>query len=147
MTLAIAGIGLLGQALLLQHGLATESAALRRAQATALLAALAERVRANPAARADYALPEGAPAPALPACAAGAGCTPAETATADLAEWLAQVAAALPAAPGGSSAAVVDITLGVAGTDRALITLRWGEPGTNAPVTQVLGLVLAGAAP
>ncbi|MFO1400804.1 MAG: type IV pilus modification protein PilV [Steroidobacteraceae bacterium] len=145
-TLAIAGIGLLGQALLLQHGLAAESAALRRAQATTLLAALAERMRANAAARADYALPAGAPSPALPACAASAGCTPAESATADLAEWLEQVAAALPPAPAGP-AALVELTPGAGGTDHALITLRWAEPGTSGPATLSLGLVLPGAGP
>lgn len=140
-TLAIAGIGLLGQALLLQHCLAAESAALRHAQATALLAGLAERIRQNATAQADYVLAEGAPAPALPACAAAASCDPAGTAVLDLAEWLAQVAATLPATPAGAPASV-DLQTGAGGTARLLLTLRWAEPGTSAPATLSLGVVL-----
>lgn len=143
-TLAIAGIGLLGQALLLQHALASESAALRRAQATTLLVALAERIRANAASRADYALDAATPAPEMPACAASARCTGADLAQADLADWLAQLAAALPAVAG---AAAVEFTATAGGTDQLLLTLRWAEPGMSAPATQVLGLVLPGPGP
>ena len=145
-TLAIASIGLLGHALLLQHCLASESAALRRTQATALLATLAERVRQNAAARAAYVLPADAPAPALPACAAGANCSPAETAALDLSQWLALIAAALPAPP-AAAAASVDLIADPGGTDRVMITLRWAEPEMNVPATLSLGLVLPQSLP
>ena len=145
-TLAIAGVGLLGQALLLQHCLAAESAALRRTQASALLAALAERIRANAAARADYALPAGTPTPALPACAATATCTPAETAALDLAQWRARVATTLPAPPVGESPSV-EVAAAAGGVAHALITLPWAEPGTGAATSMSLSVLLPGPAP
>jgi type IV pilus assembly protein PilV len=141
--LAISATGLLGEALLLRHCLAAQGAALRREQATALLAGIAEQVRMNAAARADYALPAGAPTPAAPACASGAGCAPATLAAADLAQWLGDIATTLPGAPG---TATIDYTPG-AGGDRLDLTLYWGEPGATAPASMSLSLLLAGAAP
>jgi type IV pilus modification protein PilV len=145
-TLAIAGVGLLGQALLLQHCLAAESAALRRTQASALLAALAERIRANATARADYALPAGTPAPAVPACAATATCTPAQTAALDLAQWRARVAATLPAPPVGEAPSV-EVVAAAGGMARTRITLQWAEPGTGAAASMSLSVMLPEPAP
>ncbi len=147
MALAISATGLLGEALLLRHCLEAEGAALRREQATALLAGIAECIRMNAAARADYVLPPGAPAPAVPACAAGAGCTPAELAAADLAQWLADAAATLPAAPGAPGPAAIAMAPDAGGTDRLEPTLYWGEPGAATPAALSLALLLAGAAP
>ena len=145
--LAISATGLLGEALLLRHCLEAAGTALRREQATALLAGIAERIRMNAAARADYALPPGAPPPAVPACAAGAGCTPAELAAVDLAQWLTDVAATLPAAPGVPGPAAIVIASDAGGTDRLELTLYWGEPGAATPAALTLALLLAGAAP
>jgi len=145
--LAISATGLLGEALLLRHCLEAQGAALRREQATALLAEIAERIRMNAAARAEYALPPGAPAPALPACAGGAGCTPAEVAAADVAQWLGAIGATLPAAPGAPGPAAITCVADASGSDRLELTLRWGEPGAAAPASQSLVLLLAGAAP
>ena len=144
--LAISATGLLGEALLLRHCLAAQGAALRREQATALLAGIAEQLRMNAAARADYALPAGAPTPVAPACAGGAGCAPATLAAADLAQWLGDIAATLPAAPGAPGAATIDYAPG-AGGDRLDLTLYWGEPGATAAASMSLSLLLAVAAP
>lgn len=143
--LAIGATGLLGEALLLRHALAVQASALRREQATALLAELAERIRMNAVARADYALPAGAPAPSVPACAGGTGCTPAELAAADVAQWLADITAALPATPNAASPAVIDYTADATGTDRLDLRLYWGEPGATAPASLSLSLLVAGA--
>lgn len=138
--LAISATGLLAEALLLRQGLAAEGAALRREQATALAAALAERIRQNSAAGAAYALPAGAVPPSRPACAATASCTPAELAAVDLADWLEGISAALPAA-----AASVEYTPAVAG-DQLDLRLSWAEPGETVPAA--LGLtVLASTVP
>jgi type IV pilus modification protein PilV len=144
--LAISATGLLGEALLLRHCLAAQGAALRREQATALLSGITEQVRMNAVACADYALPAGAPSPAAPACASGAGCAPTMLAAADLAQWLDDIAATLPAAPGAPGAATIDYAP-AAGGDRLDLTLYWGEPGATAPVSMSLSLLLAGAAP
>ncbi|MCC7463433.1 MAG: type IV pilus modification protein PilV [Gammaproteobacteria bacterium] len=141
-TLVIAGLALLGQALLLQHCLAAEAVALRRAQATTLLAALAERIRRNAAARSAYALAAGATAPEQPACATDASCTPTDVATLDLAQWLGEVAATLPRPPAGGMASI-DVGAPAGGTARTLITLRWAEPGMSNASTESLALVLA----
>jgi len=145
--LAISATGLLGEALLLRHCLAAQGAALRREQATALLAGIAERMRMNSAARADYALEAGAPAAEAPACVSGTGCTPTELADADLAQWLAEIAATLPTAPGAAAPAVITYAAAADGADRFELTLNWGEPGAATPASQSLSLLLAAAAP
>jgi type IV pilus assembly protein PilV len=145
--LAIGATGLLGEALLLRHALAAQAGALRREQATALLAEIAERIRMNAVARADYALPVGAPAPSVPACAGGTGCTPPELAAADVAQWLADIAATLPAAPDAPSPAVIDYTADTTGTDRLDLRLYWGEPGALGPASLSLSLLVAETAP
>jgi len=145
--LAISATGLLGEALLLRHALATQASALRREQATALLAEIAERIRMNATARADYALPAGSPAPGIPACAGGAACTPAELAAADVAQWLADISTLLPAAPGTSTPAVIDYTADVTGVDRFDLRLYWGEPGATTSASASLSLLVAGTAP
>jgi hypothetical protein len=107
----------------------------------------------NAVARADYALPAGAPSPVAPACAGGAACAPAELAAADLAQWLDDIAAALPAAPGApgaagaAGAATVGYAPGAIDGDRLDFTLYWGEPGATALASMSLSLLLAGAAP
>lgn len=139
--LAIGATGLLGQALLLQHCLATEGVALRRAQASGLLTGLAEHIRANPAARAEYALPADASPPVAPACADSAGCTPTELAHLDLADWLTAIAATLPVAP--AAPPTIAYTPGVAsGTDRLAMSIGWSEPGQAEPATLSLSLLL-----
>jgi type IV pilus modification protein PilV len=143
--LAIAGVGLLGYALLLQHCLATQAAALRRAQATVLLVALTERIRMNPAARSAYALPLGAPVPAAPSCDAGSHCTPAQLAASDVSQWLSQRAATLPAAPAGVGASV-DADSSASGIDRIVVTLQWAEPQMSAPYAMALTLLLPDSA-
>lgn len=140
--LAIGATGLLGQALLLQHSLAAEGAALRRAQASSLLGRLAEQIRANPAARAEYALPADALPPVAPGCADSATCTPAELARLDLADWLVAIAATLPAA--STAPPTITYAPGVAsGIDRLDLSIGWSEPGQAEPVTLSLSLLLA----
>jgi type IV pilus modification protein PilV len=144
--LAISAIGLLGEALLLRHCLAAEGAALRHEQAAALLAGIAERIRMNAIAGADYALAPGASPPAAPACAASASCTPAQTAHADLAQWLADVARELPATAAAVPASISYLA-DTAGTDRLVLELHWAEPADATPASMSLSMLLAGGAP
>jgi hypothetical protein len=106
-----------------------------------LLTGLAEHIRANPAARAEYALSADASAPVAPGCADSAGCTPAELAQLDLSEWLAAIAATLPVAP--AVPPTIAYTPGVAsGTDRLDLGIGWSEPGQAEPATLSLSLLL-----
>lgn len=117
LSLAVLSLGLLGAAATLLASVREHTAARRNMTATALLSDMAERVRANPAARAVYAV-----------AASGSGsdcdaraCTAAERATADRA-WFAERASTLLSAE--SSVDFAPAT-GVAARDRYVMTLRF----------------------
>jgi type IV pilus modification protein PilV len=125
--LAISATGLLGAALVLRHCLVAQGSALRREQATVLLAAIAEELRMNPLVPADYALPPDAPASAAPACAFTASCTPAGLAAADLAQWRADIDATLPAPPPAAAPATIAYAPGgPAGAGSFELRVAWG---------------------
>lgn len=86
----VLSIGLLGLASLQVNGLRFSHSAYLRSQATALAYELADRMRANTPGLASYNTPTTAPLLALvPACRTFStnGCTPAQMAQNDVAEW------------------------------------------------------------
>lgn len=98
--LVILAVGLLGMATLLTTSLQSSQGASRRSQASTLAYDIVERMRFNRE-RAittdDYVLTTTSSATSSPSCATG-GCTPAQQAQKDLAEWRAAVSTALPGA-------------------------------------------------
>lgn len=91
----VLSVGLLGLASLQVNGLRFNHSAYMRTQATLLAEELADRMRANrPGFIANnYDNPAGA---LVPACRTAAGCTAAEMARNDIAEWQQALAALLP---------------------------------------------------
>lgn len=86
----VLSIGLLGLASLQVNGLRFNHSAYLRSQATALAYELADRMRANTPGLASYNTPATTPPRALvPACrtVSANGCTPAQMAQNDVAEW------------------------------------------------------------
>ncbi len=102
----VTSIGFIGAARLQTLGTSFNSSAGMRQRATLLVQQMTERMRANAPGTAARAYDR--PVPGSTACLTGAaGCTPAELARADAAEWLAEVAAQLP---GGSGIVCIDST-------------------------------------
>ena len=102
----VVAMGILALAGLLQASTRYSKMSELRSTATLLANDIADRMRANSSGAGlgpggydltDHAFPSPqAPAPARPACTNDTGCTPAELAKADLAEWTARVKATLP---------------------------------------------------
>jgi type IV pilus assembly protein PilV len=119
-------LGLLGLASLALGGLQSSRMALQHTEATALLADLADRIRANRAGGAAYALAEGVVVerPALP-CSAVGECSAAALAALDLYAWQSEVAATLPEA----QTRVTVVSASAPGARAYSITLRWRQSG------------------
>lgn len=125
--LVVLSVGMLGIASLHLASLKTGRTALIRTQAVNLVNDMADRIRANPRARAAYHSASYAP-PALRDCVAAANCSTQQLAEDDLARWLAQVADALP---GAAPLAEVEFTAAAAAgrPDRYRIRVEWQEAG------------------
>jgi type IV pilus assembly protein PilV len=96
---AIAAVGFVGAARMQTLGLAMNNSAQARQKATLLGYQMADRIRANQAGVTAHAYD--APAAGATTCLySGSGCTPAQLAAADIAEWQAEIAAQLPTAVG-----------------------------------------------
>ena len=97
-TLLILAIGLLGLAGLQAIGLNQNLSAYHRSQATQAAYSIADRIRANQAASANYRTALMAPIAAAQkaACNTGAGCSAADMAENDLFEWNAALLNSLP---------------------------------------------------
>ena len=95
----ILGIGLVGVAGLQALALKNNQSAFMRSQATAMAYDLADRMRSN-VSGAESGFYDPAAATRNDACATPAGCTPAEIARHDLAEWIEAVAEYLPMGEG-----------------------------------------------
>jgi type IV pilus assembly protein PilV len=93
----VAAIGFVGAARLQTYGLAVNNSTQARQKATLLGYQMADRIRANQAGVAAHAYDLAAPGD--PSCLSS-GCTPAQLAGADLAQWQAELAAQLPGAVG-----------------------------------------------
>lgn len=129
--LAVLAVGLLGIAALYLDSLRAGRTAIYRTQAVNVAADLADRIRSNRDVPANYETAIGETVSAVTACETAAGCTRAEMAQNDLAEWKAQLAALLP--DGDGSVAVTP------GSPSAyVITIQWNEPGSDGALTYTL---------
>lgn len=130
--LVVLSVGLLGIAALYVSALRFGRTALLRSDAVTLAGDMADRIRSNPSGGDSYALAAGAANTAVAACAT-AGCTPAQMATTDKAQWAALLARTLPAGTG--TVAVDTATTPTTYT----VTVQWTEPNVGAQ-TYVLGV-------
>jgi type IV pilus assembly protein PilV len=122
--MVILSIGLLGAAVMLLESVRTHARALRAVTASGLVRDMAERIRANPDGRANYALAD--IAAAASSCDARAGCDSAALASMDLAHFAASVRAAFPRA---DTHAQIEFepAIGLSPAHRYVITLRWHD--------------------
>ena len=136
--LAVLSLGLLGAAGILLGSLRDQALALRHTAAGALVADMADRIRANPAARELY--DTGMPRATAQNCDEAAPCDRARLAAHDLAAFEAGALALLP-----NQDPRVSITfapaIGPAAPDRYSLALRWRDtrdPDTTDEVTLTL---------
>jgi|GEM_PF-575191 len=148
--LLIFSIGMLGAAMLFVESLRSSRSALLRTQAVNLVSDMADRIRANAAARGAYNFAAYAGGPAEHGCApsfvpgSGNNCSVAQLAEDDLTRWLTAVQAILPAAPAGTRAADVEYLAGK--PERYRVRVAWQEPSEPQPLSAECE-VLAQAAP
>jgi type IV pilus assembly protein PilV len=128
--LVVLSVGMLGIAGLHLASLKTGRTALLRTQAVNLVNDMADRIRANPRARDAYDSGDYAAAPATHDCVTVSNCSSAELAEDDLARWLAQVDATLPAA-----VAAIDFVAAAATgrPDQYSVSVQWTEAGEPLP--------------
>jgi len=139
LALAVLSVGLLGAAAMLLDSLRTHGGALHRVAATQLARDMADRIRANPRARASYDTRTAAPAVD---CAGHDGCEAMQLAAADRAHF-ASAARALFAHQDFTASVEFAPAIGPAAPDRYVISLRWRESpdaagDTDAVAVQVL---------
>jgi type IV pilus assembly protein PilV len=123
----VLSVGLLGVASMSLAGFRHNHGALLRSQAAMLAADILERMRANPdqAYAGNYNILLTAPPPTgAPDCLAGT-CDPAQLTSFDLSQWLADLAARLPAGDGA-------VQLDTATPRNVTVTIRWSESGGTA---------------
>src|SRR5262245_1766458 len=135
--LVVLTIGLLGIAALYLNSLQAGRTAIYRTQAVNLAADLADRIRMNRTAQDAYGIlfADDPPDP-VPACETTGGCTDAELAANDLANWRQELSNVLP--DGGGQVAVTP-PAGTGEPASYVITVQWTEVGEAAPVTFQLG--------
>jgi type IV pilus assembly protein PilV len=135
----VLAIGLLGNAAMLVHGLQTSRLALQHTHAVALAADMADRLRANSAAGAAFALAPGTilDPPAMP-CETVGQCNPQQVASLDLYLWQRAVMRVLPE----SQAAITVSPDATSAGNLYTITIRWTQSG-NAAAAAITLTVLA----
>jgi type IV pilus assembly protein PilV len=140
--LLVLSIGLLGIAGLFVESVRNSRTALLRTQAITLVGDMADRIRANAAARDAYDVDLYGGEPAERGCAptpdlAGENCSSAALAEDDLARWITAVRAALPTLDDTPPQAEVQYlepaTPGA--PERYQITVSWLEPGEDEPLS------------
>lgn len=140
--LVLLSMGLLGAWALLLGSFRAHIEARHHILAASLVRDMADRIRANPEARALYRS-EG-PAPDVFACEAGQACDVAQRAAADLAQF---ALAARSLLPGANTSVEYEPALGAAAADRYAITLRWhGARDQEAVTLNLLAAPVAGLA-
>ena len=133
----VLSIGMSGIGLMFVHSLQGSRSALLRSQAVTLVGDMADRIRANAAARGAYDSAAYAGGPSARGCApdgisgSGNNCSATELAEDDLARWKSAVQTELPAATTGSLAADVQYLATLPESFR--ITVSWREPNEPAP--------------
>ena len=124
LALAVLSVGLLGAAAMLLDSLRVQGSALHRLSATQLARDMADRIRANPRARAFYdsrsALPD------VTDCAGPSGCDAMQLAALDRAHF-ASAARALFAHQDFTASVEFAPAIGPAAPDRYVISLRWRD--------------------
>jgi len=138
--LVLLSLGLLGAWAMLLTALHSHGDALRRSVASQLLRDMADRIRANPAARALY--DTRAAAPVVVECDLAAPCDPAQVAAADRAHFTAAALARFPA-DGLSTRIEYAPAIGPTDTDRYQLALAWRGPRDAEPVNVVTLVLLA----
>jgi type IV pilus assembly protein PilV len=127
--LIVLSVGMIGVAALHGRSLSATGAAIHQSQAIALAGDMADRIRINRGAGADYA---GEAADFGCDAATGDGghdCSEAEMAAHDLFVWENQVADSLP---GGQGTVAVDMTTN---PTSYTVAVSWNEPSSEDPVT------------
>jgi type IV pilus modification protein PilV len=146
-SLVVLSVGLLGAAASLLGSLVAHSDALRRATALELICDMADRIRANAAARAAY--DTATAAPAAPACRADSPCDSAARAALDRAHFAMMTHSVFPV--DGTDADIhFEPATGPAAPDRYEITLRFparSQPGVmeSVALTVLAYVPVAGA--
>ncbi|HET9473300.1 MAG TPA: type IV pilus modification protein PilV [Steroidobacteraceae bacterium] len=137
--LLLLSLGLLGAGVMLLESLRAHAEALRAATATRLVRDMAERIRANPHARAQYDTPAGIAGGS--ACEFAAACDSAQRAASDLAHFISTTRATFP---GADTSARIEFepAIGPAAPDRYRISLQWRGPRDNDAVRHSVTLVL-----
>jgi type IV pilus assembly protein PilV len=134
--LVVLAIGLLGIAALYLNSLQAGRTAIYRTEAVTLASDLADRIRMNRTAEAAYNVTYGTAKTAVGACATTAGCTDAQLATTDLADWKAAIAQRLP---DGEGEVTVTAPTGVGEPATYVVSIRWSEVGEAAKISFQLG--------
>ena len=141
--LVVLSVGLLGAAAMLLESLRAHAAALRRVAVVGLVRDMAERIRMNPLARAQYdtrsALPGGAACDAAP-------CDSSALAAADRAHFASAARALFPRAT-FSTDIVFEPATGPATPDRYIISVRFGGASDAAAAFDSVELVVLAHAP
>lgn len=134
--LVILAVGMLGIAGLFVETLRANRSATSRMMAVNLVNDMADRIRANRAARVAYATTFGATPPTAQGCVNTNNCTPENLAADDLSWWIADVRRVLPAdAAGVAPGTQIAVTEGpsMRDIDTYRVTVRWTEPGEPQP--------------
>lgn len=134
--LVVLAIGLLGIAALYLNSLQSGRTAIFRTEAVNLAADLADRIRMNRTAQVAYGTLYADTENVVAACETTGGCSDADLASTDLAEWKADIAARLPEGEGE-----VTVTPPIAVDEPAtyVVSIRWSEVGEPAKITFQLG--------
>ncbi len=134
--LVVLAIGLLGIAALYLNSLQSGRTAIYRTQAITLAADLADRIRMNRTAQAAYGTLFADTEAVVGACLSTGGCSDADLASTDLANWKAQMATQLP---NGQGQVVVTAPVGAGEPATYVVTVRWAEVGEATAVTFQIG--------
>lgn len=122
--LAVLSVGLLGAAAMLLRGLRDQAQALRHGTATALLADMADRIRANPTARAAY--DTRTERPGIVTCDGENACDAPSLAAHDIAHFQSAARALLPRQR-PRPAIDFEPATGSTAPDRYVVSLRWTD--------------------
>ena len=140
--LVILSVGLLGIAAMVSESLKSKDSSYYRTQALDYAAAILDRMRANRAQAlanaydVSYGGTGSGTAPPSDNCTSSAdNCTPSQIASVDLAQWQAEISAALPAISNSAPAAGMVTTTTVGQMTQVNISIRWNDKRANSAVS------------
>ncbi|HEY1772291.1 MAG TPA: type IV pilus modification protein PilV [Gammaproteobacteria bacterium] len=150
--LVILSVGLLGIAAMVSESLKSKDSAYYRTQAMDYAAAILDRMRANhaQATAGAYDVDYGGTGsngtiPSDGCTSVADGCTPSQIAGVDLAQWQAEISAALPAISNSAPAAGSITTTTVGQMTQVYILVRWNDKRANIAVGSAASSVAAAA--